>query len=250
MQPKAQKDPDPQPKKSRSASGKGSGPKKRRIEVVTGLIIILVAFSYIASLLLDFNFISPDTTLQEDLAYLSDHTRNQQISSWAWLATGIITFLAIPFYLAMFHRRLRSLHIINSVFMVGATVGFLLMGWTGIDLYLNMTGIGEEGMAQVTEAVKLSLLDQFRQEQLYRRLGSSCVGLFAIGLSLTKFRLGKFPLFSTGLLLLSGPTLIFFNWYDPDHLARTMAMAGIMIGVVVFCVRIINRGLSAESATP
>ena len=91
-----------------------------------------------------------------------------------------------------------------------------LMGWTGIDLYLNMTGLGEDGMAQATETVKLSLLDQFRQEQLYRRLGSSCVGLFAIGLSLTKFRLGKFPLFSTGLLLLSGPTLIFFNWYDPD----------------------------------
>jgi len=45
--------------------------------------------------------------------------------------------------------------------------------------------------------------------------------------------------------------LIFFNWYDPDHLARTGAMAGIMIGVVVFCVRLINRGLTIkESPSP
>lgn len=221
----------------------------RRTEVATGLIIILVAFSYIASLLLDFNFLSPDTTLQEDLAYLSEHIHNQKISSWSWLATALVTLVAIPLYVFIHQKRLRSLHYINGLFMLGASAGFILMGKVGLELHQSMVQILGEGIEQANEQMKLSLLDQFRQEQLYRRLGSSCVGLFALGLSLTKFRLGRFPLFSTGLLLISGPVLIFFNWYDPDHLARTGAMAGIMIGAVVFSVRLINKGLGDKEST-
>jgi len=225
--------------------------KVRRFEALTGLVIILVAFSYITSLLLDFNFVSPYATLQEDLAYLSDHTQNQRISSWSWLSTSMITLAAIPFYILVFRRRLGSLHFINGFFMLGASAGFFFMGKVGLELHQSMVQILGEGIEQASEQLKLSLLDQFRQEQFYRRLGSSCVGMFAIGLSLTKFKLGRFPLFSTGLLLISGPVLIFFNWYDPDHLARTGAMAGIMIGVVVFCVRLINRGLTIkESPSP
>lgn len=216
----------------------------RRREVFTGLIIILVVFSYIASLLLDFNFVSPYANLQEDLAYFSDHIRNQEISSWAWLITALITFIAVPFYILIFSRHLRALHYINGLFMLGACAGFVVMGMVGLELHrtmvLNFTG----GVAQANEQINFTLLEQFREEQFYRRIGSSCVGLFAIGLSLTRFRLGKFPLLSTILLILSGPALIFFNWYNPDHVGKTMAMAGILIGVMVFCVRLINRGLS------
>ena len=128
--------------------------------------------------------------------------------------------------------------------MLGASSGFLVMGLLGLDLYQILIITFGEGLEQVDEQMKLELLDRFREEQFYRRIGSSFVGLFAIGLSLTKFKLGRFPLFSTILLILSGPALIFFNWYDAEHLIRTIAMAGIMIGVLVFCVRLINRGLS------
>ena len=217
----------------------------RRREVMTGLIIILVAFSFITSLLLDFNFVSPFTTLQDDLAYLSDHIINQKISSWSWLATALITFVAIPFYVAIFSNRLKLLHYINGLFMLGASAGFLVMGLEGLELHQTMVLSLGEGLDQVDEQLKLDLLDRFGDEQFYRRIGSSFVGLFAIGLSLSKFKLGRFPLFSTILLILSGPALIFFNWYDPEHLVRTVAMAGIMIGVVVFCVKLINKGLSA-----
>ena len=128
--------------------------------------------------------------------------------------------------------------------MLGASAGFLVMGLEGLKLHQTMVlGFGE-GLEQVDEQIKIALLDRFRDEQFYRRIGSSFVGLFAIGLSLSKFRLGRFPLFSTILLILSGPALIFFNWYDPEHIVRTIAMAGIMIGVAVFCVKLINRGLS------
>jgi hypothetical protein len=224
---------------------KKSQKKMRQREVITGLIIIVVAFSFITSLLLDFNFVSPFTTLQDDLAYLSDHIQNQKISSWSWLATALIAFLAIPFYVAIFASRLKALHYLNGLFMLGASSGFLVMGLIGLELHQTMIQSFGEGLEQVDEQMKLILLDRFRDEQFYRRIGSSFVGLFAIGLSLSKFKLERFPLFSTILLILSGPALIFFNWYDPEHLVRTIAMAGIMIGVVVFCVRLINKGLNS-----
>jgi hypothetical protein len=217
----------------------------RRTEVFTGLIMILVSFSFITSLLLDFTFVSPYATLQEDLAYLSEHTQNQMVSSYAWLATAVILLLAIPLYIAVFRKRLKVLPYINGLFLLGASAGFFLMAKAGLDLRHDMVHIIGEGFEKAGEQIKLSLLDQFRQEQYYRRLGSSCMGLFAIGLSLTKFKLGRFPLLSTLLLLASGPVLIFFNWYNPDHLACTGAMAGIMVGLVVFCVKLINRGMSA-----
>ena len=132
----------------------------------------------------------------------------------------------------------------NGLFMLGASAGFVVMGLLGLELHQTMVQNFGDGFENIDEQMKITLLDQFREEQFYRRLGSSFVGLFALGLSLSKFKLGRFPLFSTILLVLSGPALIFFNWYDPDHLVRTFAMAGIMIGVVVFSVRLINKGLS------
>ena len=206
--------------------------------------MILVAFSFVTSLLLDFTFVSPYATLQEDLAYFSDHISNQKISSWSWLITALLTFVTIPLYVALFSSRLKMLHYMNGLFMLGATAGFLVMGLMGLELHQTMlTGLGN-GMEGADEQMTFALLEQFSDEQFYRRIGSSFVGLFALGLGLTRTRLGNFPLFSTILLVLSGPVLIFFNWYDPEHLARTFAMAGIIIGVTAFCVRLINRGLS------
>jgi len=191
---------------------------QRRREVLAGFCIILAAASYVTSLLLDFNFVSPYATLQEDLAYLSNHYRNLQISVWAWLGTSIITFLSIPPYLLLFHHRLKIFHYVNALWLLGASAGFLMMGIAGIELY---------------------------QELAYRRIGSSFVGLFAIGLGLTRFKMRRVPIFATVLLIICGPTMIFFNWYDPDHLIRTAAMAGIVIGVTTFSVRVINKGLEA-----
>ena len=73
--------------------------------------------------------------------------------------------------------------------------------------------------------------------------GSSFVGAFAFGLGLTRFKLRRFPIVAMILLILGGPTMVFFNWYDPENLIRTAAMAGILIGVTIFSVRIINKGL-------
>ena len=219
--------------------------KYRKREIATGLIIILVAFSFLAALLLDFNFMSPYTTLQEDLAYLSDHILNQEISVYLWLGTALMILVAIPFFISTFHRRLKFLHYLNAVLMLGASGCFLTMAYKGMEFHQAMVDMLEAGLDQSDEASRLFLLEKYREEQFFRYIGSSLIGLFAVGLGLIRIRIPAFPVFATVLLLLSGPVMIFFNWYDPDHLARTVAMTGVMTGVAVFSVRLINKGLTA-----
>lgn len=207
-------------------------------------MVILAAFSYVSALLLDFNFVSPYTTLEEDLSYLANNLTSQQISIWAWLGTAAITFMAIPPFLMLFHGRLRSLHYVNAFLLLGATAGFLLMGLSGLQLHQELT-LGSMGveLEKADEQTWIRLLGMYQDELFFRWVGSSFVGAFAFGLALTRFKIKRFPLTSMILLMLCGPTMIFFNWYDPENLIRTAAMAGILIGVAVFSVRIINKGL-------
>lgn len=217
----------------------------RRIEVFTGLFLILVAISYLAALLLDFKFVSPYATLQEDLNYLTENAQRQQISSIAWFSTAVITALAIPFYFFLFRKKAGILPYVNILFMMGASAGFILMALEGLALHREISGMAAESIAQSDEQVLLHLLEKFRSEQYFRLIGSSCVGAWAFGMSLTRFRVSRFPMVSVLLLIISGPALIIFNWYDPDHIGHTAAMAGIVIGVSIFCVRLINKGISA-----
>ncbi len=232
---------------------------RRRREVLAGLAMILAAASYVSSLLLDFNFVSPYATLQEDLSYLTNHQRNLQISVWAWLLTSLITFLSVPPYLILFHKRMRFFHYVNALWLLGATAGFLMMGLAGIELYQELAKDILSNVQETDEQVWIKLLDKFQDEQFYRRIGSSFIGLFATGIALTRFKMRRVPIIATILLIICGPTMIFFNWYDPDHLIRTAAMAGIVIGVTIFSVRLINKGLkenhkgseeNPEQATP
>jgi hypothetical protein len=223
---------------------------RRRREILAGLTIILAAFSYITSLLLDFNFVSPYTTLQDDLSYLANHLRNLQISTWAWLATSLITFLAIPPYFLLCHKRLRMLHYINSLLLLGASAGFLLMGIAGLELHQELASGSLTGLEEANEEEWFNLLRLYQDELFYRRVGSSFVGAFAFGLGFTRVKLKRFPLVASVLLIISGPTMIFLNWYDPEHLLRTAAMAGILIGISIFSVRIINKGLGERQKDP
>lgn len=210
------------------------------------MTIILAAISYVTSLLLDFNFVSPYTTLQEDLSYLASHLQNQQISIWAWLFTSLITFLAIPPYILLFHGRLKVLQYVNGIWLLGASVGFLLMGIAGLELYQQLDSGALTTLEEANEQEWLKLLGLYQDELFYRRVGSSFVGLFAIGLGLTRIKIKRFPMMASLLLIISGPTMIFLNWYDPEHLVRTAAMAGIIVGISIFSVRIINKGLDKK----
>lgn len=222
---------------------KKKGAERRRNEVATGLLLILVAVSFVTSLLLDFKFVSPYATLQEDLNYLFENIQNQKISSVTWLVTAVITLLVIPFYITLFRRKLKLLSTLNGLLMLAASAGFMTMALVGLELHREISGIVAEHLDQAGDQIDLQLLGQFQKEQFYRLIGSSCVGVWALGLSLTRIRVPRFPMISTLLLMISGPVLVFFNWYDPDHLAHTGAMTGIIIGVTIFSVRLINKGI-------
>jgi hypothetical protein len=143
----------------------------------------------------------------------------------------------------LFHKRLRVLHYINGVILLGVAAGFLLMGLKGLELYGELAGGLLTGSAETDEQAWIKLLGLYQDELFYRLIGSSLLGLFAFMLALTRFKMKRFPLFAMILLMISGPTMIFFNWYDPSHLIKTAAMAGILIGMATFSVRIINKGL-------
>ena len=96
-----------------------------------------------------------------------------------------------------------------------------MMALVGLELHREISGLVAESMGHTGEQLHLLLLEQFRREQFYRLIGSSCVGAWALGLSLTRFKIPRFPMLSTLLLMISGPALVFFNWYDADHIGHT-----------------------------
>jgi hypothetical protein len=222
---------------------KKAGSKHRRMEVLTGLIIILVGFSFIFAVLLDFDVGSPYSTLLEDLSYLSDHSINQKISAWAWLTTSVITVISIPFYILVFHKKLKFLHYLNGLFMLGAAIGALMIGLVGLELNQILTLDLVDGIEQTNEQLRIGILEHLKEVKFYTGIGGIGAALFAFGLGLSRFKVRQFPMVSTVLLMISGPMLIFFNWYNPDHILKTSAMAAMMIGLMVFCVKLINKGM-------
>jgi hypothetical protein len=138
---------------------------------------------------------------------------------------------------------MKLLPYLNAITMMGASAGFLVMALVGLDLHRDISGMVTDSMDQSGDQLGLILLGQFRREQFFRLVGSSCLGAWALVLSLTRFRVPRFPAVAMLLLMASGPALVFFNWYDPDHIARTGAIAGVIIGTTLFSVRLINKGI-------
>lgn len=217
---------------------------KRNIEIAAGFIILLTSFAFLGSILIDFNFVSPDTTLNEDVNFLLEHSQSQTISAFAWIATAVLTIISVPFYILTFHKRLKFYHIVISLLIVAAAAGFFLTGWLGLQFSDSINIAVSGGDGGITDGTIINMLDNFSEEQYYKRIASSCIGLFVILLAFTRFRVKTFPVISSIFFILAGPVLIFYNWYDPDHILRTSAMATIATGMIIFCIKLIYSGLS------
>ena len=220
---------------------------RRNIEVATGFFILLTAFGYIFSILLDFNFVSPYTTLLEDLSYLLDHDETQRLSSYAWLLTSVLTLLSIPFYILTFHKKLKWLHYFSALFLLAASACFFITGWLGLQFSESISIALTDNISNLEDSVKLQLLNEFNEEQYFKRIASTCIGIFVIFLGMSRFKIRAFPLFSTLFFFIGGPVLIFFNWYDTNHILRTSAMAVIAVGIIIFGIRLIYSGLTPRN---
>lgn len=226
--------------------GKDAQKSRRKREVSAGLLLMILAFSYIASLLLDFQFISPYASLQEDLSYLAEHTPALLTSTIAWLVTALLTLLSAPFLFMLFNEVRRFLAWTNLLLMVLASAFFFLMAFEGFRLYNTTLELVTRGIEEAGEIVKLSVLGQFRSEQLYRLLGSSMVGIWALVLGIGGLIRTGIPRVASLFLLAGAPLLVFYNWYDMDHIMRTIALVSIIIGVMLLCFRLIYRGLGSR----
>jgi len=220
---------------------------RRKTEVVTGFIMLLTTFCFIAAILVDFNFISPYTTLYEDLSFLIDHRNNQVISSYAWFIVASLIFISIPLYIFTFNGRLKALHYVASLFILAASAGLFLTGWLGLEFSNSIKEVITTSIQNIEENNKLRLLSDFRDIQYYKRLVSSSLAVFVILLGLTKFRVKLFPVLSSILFITAGPVLIFFNWYDTEHILMTSAIAVIATGMIVLCLKLIYSGLSPRN---
>jgi len=222
----------------------------RKTEVGAGLLLILLAFSYITSLLLDFQFISPYATLHEDLGFLSENTGTLRTSTLAWMATSVLTLLASPLLFLALRKKQPFMARVTLLLMIGAATCFFLMALNGFRLYQAAAEVAGKGVEALEESMEISLLERFREEQLFRLLGSSFVGLWSFLLAFLRLKEARFPLLSSLLLATGGPVLITFNaliyfqGFDMDHLGRTSAMTAIIIGVMLLCIRLINKGFS------
>lgn len=222
----------------------------RKTEVGTGLFLILLVFSYITSLLLDFQFISPYASLHEDLSFLSENTGTLRTSTIAWMATSLLTLLASPLLFQAMRKKQPFMSWVYVLLISGTAICFFLMALNGFRLYQAASEVAGKGIESLEKVMELNLLERFRKEQLFRLLGSSLIGLWSFILAFSRLREPRFPLLSSILLAAGGPTLIgfnvmiFFNRFDMDHLGRTGAIAAIIIGVMLLCIRLINKGFS------
>ena len=215
----------------------------RRTEVACGLLLILVSFSFMVSMLLDFTFVSSFASPMEDLFYLAENVIRQRFSTLSWFVSSVLIAISIPLYILVFRGRQRFFHYLNALVMCIAVVAFVLMSQQGLILYREISALLPLQLEEMEEATRLSLLNHYKLAQWYRLLGSSAVGVWTLGLVYTRVVVKRVPMTAVVLFILTAPALIYFNWTDPDHLLRTVALTGQLVGTMIFSVRLVNRGL-------
>lgn len=215
----------------------------RRFEVLTGAFLILGVSGMLLAMLSDFSLVTPNSTLQEDMTYLSDNIESLRISAIVRLVCGFLTLVTIPFFLATFAHHTRIYHYINGSLILLISVYYFLTGWMGFQMIAQIGMLPPDYLTDASNQTEMQILLMIRQQEYLVMAGRSIIGLFLVLFSFSKFKARRIPFVSSLLFLLSGPLIIFFSWYDPEALALTTAMAAGAIGMVILGLRLINKGL-------
>ncbi len=220
--------------------------KIRKIEVLTGIFLILATLSVLISYLLNFEYISPEHSIEEDMNFLLESTRPQRISSIAWMITAIFSLFLLPFYLITFYRFHRVIHIVNGLLITIMATVFFRTALAGLSIANIIESFPEnEGIQSVNQVLSL-----IKDTILLIQIGLTAFGGYVLILSISRFKKAKIPLFGTILLLLSGPVLIVFIWLNPEHLILTSAIATASIGLLITGNKIVNKGLETTLKQP
>lgn len=211
----------------------------RTIEVLTGIILLLGALSFVFSYLFNFEFSSPDQSLGNDFMYLAENLTLQRSSSISWMVTASLFLALIPFYLMVFYRDQPLIHILNSLTLTFMALVIFRTSLAGFAIVKFVEGLSEAEIYVPNPQV----LTYIRDIQLLIKGGLIAFGFYAFLLSISRFRKTRINIFGRSLLLLSGPLLIAFTLLDTEHVLFNIALAVASIGLLITGVRLTNVGM-------
>jgi len=217
--------------------------KIRYIEAITGIILILAVSAMLLAMLTDFSFVTPFSSLQEDMTYLSDNISSLRISALIRLSCGVLSLLLLPFFLITFSHHTRIYHYFSSFLILGIAAYYLLsvrFDFRMISIIQNLPADFHAGEASGYETQFLLTL---RYQKNLIMIGRMLIGLFLIFFAFSKIKARRVPVVSALLFLLSGPLIIYYSWKDPEHILLTAAMAAGATGMLILGLRLINKGL-------
>lgn len=220
----------------------------RFIEISNGLFLILSVLSILASILLNFDYTIPNATFEEDISFLSDSIASQKISAVFWLISGGINLFFMPFYLILFYRFQKGMHIFNGFLILLMAWAFCKIGIYELDIANTVTN--STGDPQWINTISASvLLPKINYITLYQKISMCAFGAFATVFTASKFNPVKFPVIGSTLAFLAGPVIIAFVWINSDHIILTAALALALIGLLLIAVKMVNKGLIPKTLT-
>ncbi len=217
----------------------------RNIEIIAGLFMILSAISMLVAYLLKFDYTIPNATFEEDIDFLLDNISRHKVSAILWIVAGSLNLLLLPFYLLMFHRFQKGMHILNAFFLLIIAFSFFRAGFGEIQLAgLTMETAGIS--LQTGDPQSVAILINIKQILLLLKIGITAFGGFITILTISRFRKVKFPLIGSIMAFMAGPVIITFTWLNPDHLVMTLALAAGWGGLILVGAQFVIIGLTAK----
>lgn len=211
----------------------------RIIEVFAGILLILATLSILISYLLNFEFTSPDRSLEEDLNYMSESAAQQKTSALTWLITSVSFLVLLPLYLMVYYRFNRLVQVMNGLLITGMAVLFLRTALAGFSIINIVDTLPEGEILQPGD----QLLSYIRDSVLLFQLGLTAYGGLAILLGINGIWKVRLSIFANILLCLSGPVLIIYTWIDPEHILLTTSIAVSVIGFLIIGAKLVNKGI-------
>lgn len=211
----------------------------RIIEVFAGILLILATLSILVSYLLNFEFTSPERSLDEDLNFLSENLGQQKTSALNWLVTSILFLILLPLYLMVYYRFNRLVQVLNGLLITAMAVLFLRTAMAGLAITAIVNAIPEGELLQPGD----QLFTYIRDGILLSQIGLTAYGALAFLLGINGIWKVRLAVFANILLCLAGPVLIVYTWVNPEHILHTTSIAISSIGFLIVGARLVTRGI-------
>lgn len=211
----------------------------RIIEVFAGIFLILATLSILISYLLNFEFTSPDRSIEEDLNYLLESSGQQKTSAIIWLITSVLILVLMPLYLMVYYRFNRLVQVLNGLLITGMAVLFLRTALAGFSISNIVESIPEGQVLQPGN----QLLSYIKDSIILFQIGLSAYGGLAVLLGINGIWKVRLSIFANILLCLSGPVLIVYTWINPEHILLTTSIAVSAIGFLIVGAKLVVKGI-------